>query len=301
MKVLITGSKGFIGSRLYNEYVKKNDIVYGWDKDGVDISAEESFSADILKAEDVERVLADLKPDLIIHCAGNADVGNSVKFPDMDMESNYYTTHNLLFTMKKMHMTETRFVLMSSAAVYGDPMELPISEDQKLNPLSPYALHKIAAEAAGLFMSRNHGIDFKAVRIFSGYGIGLRKQIFWDMYHKIKNNGSLEMLGSGYESRDYIYIDDLIRAIMLVAEKAPRDECIYNVANGVEIQIKEVAETFGDIMGLERELISFTGTRREGDPINWRADISKLKQLGYVPEVSFEEGVKQYVAWVSKL
>lgn len=299
MKVLITGNKGFIGGHLYNEYVKKNDMVYGWDKDGVYVSANETFAANMLKSDDVEQVLLKLKPDLIIHCAGNADVANSVKYPDVDMESNYYTTHNLLFAMKKMHMTETRFILMSSAAVYGDPIVLPIGEDQNLNPLSPYALHKSAAESVGLYMARNHGIDFKAVRIFSGYGIGLRKQIFWDMYHKVKNSGALEMLGSGYESRDYIYIDDLIQAIMLVAEKAPRDEQIYNVANGVEIQIKEVAEIFGDIMGIDKELITFSGTRREGDPINWRADINKLKQLGYEPKVSFEEGVKRYVEWVS--
>ena len=300
MKVLITGNNGFIGSRIENSYRQSGVELYGWDIQGVQKKGEPCEQRSLLDFEDVCAVLSAIKPDVIIHCAGNANVNTSVADPMMDLQGNGITTHNLLFSMKKLEMTQCRFILLSSAAVYGNPEDLPITESSRINPLSPYALHKHFAENICFFMARNYGMDVKVLRIFSAYGPGLRKQLFWDMHQKLRQTGELVMFGSGLESRDYIYIDDLVAAIRIVADRAPREELVYNIANGEETTIREAVTCFARSKGVSEDIIHFTGKRREGDPINWRADVSKLKALGYVQMVPFEEGIRNYVQWADQ-
>ena len=174
-----------------------------------------------------------------------------------------------------------------------------MSEEKPIHPLSPYALHKRAAEEVCLYMNKNYHMDVKILRLFSVYGPGLKKQIFWDMYHKVKESGRLNLMGSGEESRDYIYIDDLVEAAILVALDEGRD-IIYNIANGEETTIYKAAMTFAKYMKIPQELVTFSGRRREGDPINWCADITKLKMLGYKRKYSFEDGVEKYVDWLDE-
>lgn len=299
-KVVITGADGFIGSYLVKYYTKKRYMVYQWKKNGVYLETELLFEASLLRQDDTNCVLCNINPDLILHCAGSADVNYSVKCPIEDLKSNYVTTHNLLFTMRNLENKDCKFVLFSSAAVYGNPLRLPMNEEEPINPLSPYALHKRAAEEICEFVHNNYELNVKVLRIFSVYGPGLRKQIFWDMYNKIKNDNMLTLFGSGRESRDYIYIDDLVRVVDIVSS-SNADDIYYNVANGEEITIAEVAKIFAKHMSEEPIKIEFTGRTREGDPINWRADISKLKRLGYERNITFEDGIIQYIEWAKSV
>lgn len=298
MIVLITGSNGFIGRAISLRMQKENYTVYEWSREGLFLNNSKIQSFVIEKPEDAEKVLLIVKPDIVMHCAGSADVNYSVQHPYEDLSSNYITTHNILFAMKKTGVT-SRFVLFSSAAVYGNPVKLPMSEEEPIHPLSPYALHKRAAEEVCLYMNKNYHMDVKILRLFSVYGPGLKKQIFWDMYHKVKESGRLNLMGSGEESRDYIYIDDLVEAVILVALDEGRD-IIYNIANGEETTIYKAAMTFAKYMKIPQEVVTFSGRRREGDPINWRADITKLKMLGYKRKYSFEDGVEEYVDWLDE-
>ena len=286
-KVLITGALGFIGRKLAEKFLNNGDAVIGWDIAsgcclGVDVC-----QVDLRDEKVVLEQLKKVKPDIIIHCAGSADVGKSVQFPDEDYHGNVTVTHNLLFALHKSKMTNVRFVFLSSAGVYGNPLVLPITEDMPVNPLSPYAVHKVMCEELCRYFVKNYGIDIKVARIFSAYGQGLKKQIFWDMYNKLKNIGCLEMFGTGNESRDYIHVNDLTQAIYLIA-LSKTEEIFFNVANGEEVTIREATEMFARCAKLEAEKILFNGVVREGDPLNWRADISKI--LSYFQWVSGENG-----------
>lgn len=301
MKTLISGNLGFIGSFLEKKYREAGWDVYGWDREGVTSNGKFWFQADMLNPLDAQMVIDKIMPDLILHCAGSADVSKSLQDPLADLQGNYITTENILFAIKKRMKEKCRFILFSSAAVYGNPLSLPMNETQSLNPLSPYALHKRAAEEVCEFVHRNYLIDVKVLRIFSVYGPGLKKQIFWDMHNKVKQTGKLQLLGSGEESRDYIYIDDLVEAVSLIADAASFDEIYFNVANGEECTIKKAATVFAAKVGLCESDISFIGTRREGDPVNWRADISRLKKLGYSKSVSFSQGMDNYIEWLKSM
>ena len=140
-------------------------------------------------------------------------------------------------------------------------------------------------------------MDIKIARIFSAYGRGLKKQIFWDMHQKYMKTQKLEMFVSGLESRDYIPIDDLVRALYLIVT-CDSPLTIYNVANGKDVTIRHATECFAECADIPKEKISFNGVVREGDPLNWRADISRLEELGYTQEMSLHEGISDYIGWV---
>lgn len=298
-KVLVTGASGFIGNKLARYFICKGFEVEGWDR--TDNNHEfPIIKVDMLDMEVIGNRLALIRPDIIIHCAGSADVGRSVMDPYSDYEGNVTVTHNLMFTLHKLGLEKARFVFLSSASVYGNPVSLPITEDMPLNPLSPYAVHKVMCEELCKYFARNYGMNVKVARIFSAYGAGLRKQIFWDMYQKQKNTGRLDMFGTGNESRDYIHVEDVVQSLYLLATK-DSEHVIFNVANGEEVTIREATEMFADAAGIDDSNIAFNGVVREGDPLNWRADISRISSLGYKKTIEMTTGINEYIQWVKEI
>ena len=298
MRVLVTGINGFIGSYVASKFKNAGYEVIGLDRD---------YSADGYKVyrinmmqDDISNMLDKERPEIIIHCAGLANVSYSLHHIEEDFNANTVVVYRLLEAMRKNSLQSSRLILMSSAAVYGQPVQLPISENASLNPMSPYALHKKMAEDICRYFIDNYQFDIRILRVFSAFGPGLRKQIFWDMHQKIRDNGKLDLYGTGAESRDYIYIDDLVEAIFLIALDVKSNYIIWNVANGEEVTIREIAEVFAENVGMDSSKINFSNELREGDPINWCADISRLLELGYKKETSIQKGIKQYIAWADK-
>lgn len=298
MKILVTGVNGFIGTHIAEKFKKNGHVVTGIDISEAQNDCITDFHVLDILNEDVRAALGNIRPDIIIHCAGLANVPFSLEQPMEDFRANTTMVYRLLEGMRQCGLSKSRFILLSSAAVYGQPNRLPIRETDELKPMSPYALHKKMAEDICLYYVNNYNFDIKILRIFSAYGPGLKKQIFWDMYQKIKKNECLELFGTGEESRDYIYIDDLVEAISLIALDEKSDYVIWNVANGEEIFIKDIAAIFARKMNLPLELVKFTGRIREGDPVNWCADVSRMRELGYKRGFSIEEGIEGYLEWV---
>ncbi len=137
-----------------------------------------------------------------------------------------------------------------------------------------------------------------SLRIFSAYGPGLKKQIFWDWYNKSQNNNVTILNGSGNESRDFIYIDDLVRVIDLVIKFSSFEGNCINIANGEEIFITEIAQFYFNCLNKK---YSFSGNNYSFNPTNWKADISVIKGWGYEKSVSIENGLKKYIEWVKEL
>lgn len=299
--VLITGANGFIGASMGRLFSEKGFHVIGWDLSPSDKGLFQVESVDLSSQSCIEEALIKVNPDKIVHCAGSADVGKSVLDPYWDYQGNVSLTHNLLFAVHHLKLDNVQIVFLSSAAVYGNPESLPITESSPLNPLSPYALHKVMCEDLCHYFARNFSMDIRIARIFSAYGKGLRKQIFWDMYQKLKDTGRLDMFGSGNESRDYINVEDVLQALYLITTAPSDGEIIYNVANGEEVTIREATEQFAQCAGIDMDQIHFNGVVREGDPLNWRADITRLKGLGYQKRITIQEGLKQYYDWAHTL
>lgn len=299
-KIVITGVNGFIGS-----HVAQSCLENGYDVIGIDINSVSGINNLTyyqlnLYEDSIDDILEINKPFALIHCAGMADVNYSVQHPDSDFVSNVVISRKVLYSVKNVSR-ETIFIFLSSAGVYGNPFTIPIDEKHERNPISPYALHKVLVEDICEYFVKQYNMDIRVLRVFSAYGIGLKKQIFWDMGQKIRKYNKLELFGTGDETRDFIYIDDLVRVIQLIMETEPKRQVIYNVANGVEISIRNVAELFCEKCGLDRDLIVFNQCKRKGNPTNWCADISMIKGIGYEPQIDINTGIEKYVEWLREI
>ncbi len=297
MKVLVVGSKGFIGTHCLAYYHKKPGIsAYGCDV-VADYVSPNYIRIDATNA-DYREVFQKGEYELCINCSGAANVQDSLVNPLRDFQLNAANVFKMLDAIR-LFSPKCRFINLSSAAVYGNPLYNPVEESQAANPLSPYGWHKWQSELACLEFYRLFEIPTSSLRIFSAFGPGLKKQIFWDMHQKRKVNECVQLGGTGKETRDFIYIADLLNAIDIVAEKGEGHGNVINVANGIEISIEEAANKFFEYYSPDTE-ICFSKTSRVGDPQFWRADIGKLSALGYSQAYTFEQGIKEYVAWLQE-
>ena len=295
MKVLIVGSKGFIGSHCVDYFSRAHEV---WGCDVIlDYDTPRYISIDSVDSDFLE-IFQNHKFDVCINCSGAANVPFSLEKPFNDFKLNALNVFKLLEAIR-LHSSACKFITMSSAAVYGNPDFLPIQEEQKRIPVSPYGYHKMIAEMICREYSKFWGIKTCCLRIFSAYGPRLRKQLFWDLYHKIIEQGVPTLWGTGLESRDFIYISDIVRIIELAITNSKFDGEVVNVANGRQISIAEVAATFCKIGGISKE-VKFNGLKRKGDPINWEANIDIIREWGYQQEVNIEEGVNHYINWIKK-
>ena len=295
MKILVFGSKGFIGQHVFRHFCGNvlHDV-YGSDV-VVDYPSKNYFQIDAANS-DYQELFQQAPFDVCINCSGAASVPDSLVHPQRDFLLNTANVYKMLDAIRK-YAPLCRFLNLSSAAVYGNPYKLPIQEDDKCKPVSPYGFHKLQAEQICQEFHLFFGLPTCSIRIFSAFGPGLKKQLFWDWAQRIKLSGNIALYGTGEESRDFIYIDDLLQAISCVVTGGDFSGETINVANGTEIFIKDAIGVFQK-NSLTPFEYSFNGETRSGDPINWRADISRLSALGYVQQTSFEEGIKNYIRWL---
>jgi UDP-glucose 4-epimerase len=297
MRVIIIGSKGFIGQHLTRYFTERGHEVWRGDVIVDYLDTERYFLIDASNA-DFSSVFGNSVFDLCVNCSGAASVADSLKNPARDYYLNTLNVFNILEAIRKFQ-PECRFINLSSAAIYGNPKQLPVKETFMPNPISPYGLHKLQAEQICKEYNDFYNIKTCSLRIFSVYGNGLQKQLFWDLYKRAKAGSHFTLFGTGNESRDFIHVLDLARAIELVSEFSEFSADIINVANGEEIKISDAVSSFYGFFETEIDY-SFSGNTREGDPTNWVADISKLTSFGYQPSINIKTGLKNYYEWIEK-
>jgi UDP-glucose 4-epimerase len=297
MKYLIIGSKGFIGSKLKEYLEGKNNLVFGADV-VVDHKENNNYFLIDSSNSDFRSIFEHLQFDVCINCSGAASVPNSIQYPLRDYYLNTVNVFKILDSIKK-YQKECKFINLSSAAVYGNPTELPIKEQATTAPLSPYGIHKLQSEQICKEFYTFFNVPTCSLRIFSAYGEGLNKQLFWDLYKKSKRSENINLFGTGKESRDFIYILDLINAIELISIKGTFEGENINIANGEEVFIEDCVSEFYNLFD-NKVIFNFSGDNRPGDPKNWIADISSLKGLGYSRKYSLKEGLQNYYQWLTE-
>jgi UDP-glucose 4-epimerase len=298
MKILIVGSKGFIGGHLATFLKSRLDIVVYECDVMVDYEKENYFLIDATNA-DYQNIFQNNTFDICVNCSGAASVPDSIKNPLRDFTLNTYNVVKMLEAIR-VNQPGCKFINLSSAAVYGNPEQLPVLENLHLNPISPYGIHKMQAEQVCRTYSSFYNIPTCSLRIFSAYGNGLKKQLFWDLFQKAKKGKEIELFGTGQETRDFIHVDDVSNAIFCCLQKAEFKGEAINVANGEETSISSAVKTFYSFFPKEKK-VRFNGQVKKGDPLNWRADISQLKEMGYAQSVDLHDGLSNYFLWISRL
>ena len=297
MTILIIGSKGFIGQHCQKYFSEQKHTIFGCDV-VTDYAAENYFLIDTVNS-DYKEIFENNSFEVCINCSGAAEVSKSIRHPFRDFTLNTLNVFKILDAIRQ-YQPDCKFINLSSAAVYGNPQYLPIDEKHPANPISPYGFHKLAAENICKEFSDLYGIKTINLRIFSAYGNGLKKQLFWDLFTKTKKSNEIELFGTGNESRDFIHIDDIVQAVDLLINLNNFTIPVINLANGNEIFINSAAAAFYNNYNSSIKY-KFNGHIKPGDPLNWKADISVLKLLGYRQTLSFEDGIKQYTQWLEDL
>lgn len=296
-KALVTGAHGFVG-----RYVARALAGVGYEVRGLGHGSwlrEEQRLWGLSDWRVADVTLETLityaeKPDLIIHCAGSGSVAFSMSHPLQDYQRTVATTHAVLEYARTI-CPGAKIVLPSSAGVYGVVDTLPISVDAALRPSSPYGTHKKIAEELCTAYARHFGISCAIVRLFSVYGLGLRKQLLWDACGKI-NSGRLDFAGTGRETRDWLHVEDAAALMLHAAEHASPACPIVNGGTGAVSSIAEIVNAIVDAFGVV-ERASFSGLSRAGDPTDYRADVFQALAWGWSPTRDWRSEVVNYVQW----
>ena len=295
MNILITGISGFIAGHLKDYFELNNHVVFGVSRSSKLLGSQHYNLT--LPDSDIYNIVAQIKPDVVIHAAGTASVPKSVTAPYTDFDISVPATAMLLDAIRKFS-PEAHLVFLSSAAVYGNPVQLPISETDSIQPISPYGYHKRMGELLCEEYHKIYGLKTSVVRIFSAYGLGLERQVVFDLINRAReavNNGDkqLDIIGTGKESRDFIHVSDVVAAIGLLID-SPESFGVYNLGSGVETSIESLIRVILDSLNSDLRL-NYSNTIRKGDPINWVANISKLRKLGFQPLVTLKQGIGSIV------
>jgi len=292
--ILITGIGGFLGQHLSDYLSKKGFNVIGVGRIKSKVHGTLKVYNLSLPNEKLKDILQQYKPDILIHCASTSSVNDSVLYPYDDFRNTVDVCAYILESIRE-KCPKCKFIYFSSAAVYGNPISLPISEDSICKPISPYGYHKLLCEMLIKEYSGLFGINSVVLRIFSAYGEGLRKQVIYDLCRKLTSGTeSIEVYGNGSESRDFIHTEDICRAVELVINKDIKGT--FNLASGREISISMLVKNLKEFLKSNKR-IEYKGEIRLGDPENWKADMTRLKINGFNPIISFEQGLERYCKW----
>lgn len=311
MSILITGGAGFIGSHLtdrllqqggkvividnFNDYydprIKRNNIAAAlrdpnfilWEKD---------------IREDLDQVFGDNSINTIIHLAARAGVRASLEDPLLYNSVNVLGTANLLEYCRKFNVR--RFIFGSSSSVYGINSRVPFAEDDSLeNPISPYAVTKIAGENLCRIYHDAYGIGVTVLRFFTVYGPRQRPEMAVHKFVRQINKGKpIPFYGDGQSSRDYTYITDIIDGIMACLER-DNGFAIINLGDSRTITLKQMVNMIEEVLGKKTKLTRLP--MQPGDvPVTY-ANIDKARRmLGYRPRVIMEEGLIKFAQWYAK-
>jgi UDP-glucose 4-epimerase len=305
MRFLVTGGAGFLGSALANRLVSDGhevralDNLLAGDQERLDrrVLFERGDVADIPKLWTLLQGV-----DCVYHLAARVSVPESMMYP------RDYNHVNVGGTVSLMEATRDagirRVVLTSSGAVYGDQDEQPLHEALTLNPGSPYAVSKIAAEIYVRTIGAQWGIETVSLRIFNAYGPGQQLPVSHPpviprFLKSALTGASLVVFGDGEQTRDFVYVDDVVDALVAAASAPGIDQQVINVGSGRETSLNDLVRAINRLVGKDLNPIYNTG--QAGGVARMCADLTCAQALlGFTPQTTLEEGLERTLALDSR-
>jgi UDP-glucose 4-epimerase len=305
MKVVVTGGCGFIGSHLVEELAEKYEVIVIDDlSSGKVENLTSTRNVRFVKGSVTNlNLLKDISKDAecIFHQAAISSVQKSLEDPTRINKANVIGTLNVLIAARDCGINKV--IYASSSSVYGDTPELQKREDMNPNPLSPYAVSKLAGEYYCKVFNELYGIKIACLRYFNVYGpkqdpASEYAAVIPRFITRVINNKPPIIYGDGKQTRDFIFVKDVVRANILAMEK--NAEGIFNIASGKQVSINELAEVIIKLLG--KNLKPVYTDPRPGDIKHSLADISLAREkLGYEPEYNLRSGLEMTVVWYLKL
>lgn len=307
MNILVAGGAGFIGSHLCDVLIERGNKVIVADKlimgkQNIEhLEGNDSFKfyeMELADQKNVDKLFSENTIDVVYHMAANSDIQKGGKEPSIDFNDTLLTTRALLEGMRKAKVKNLFFA--STSAVYGEMLDAVLDETTGgIKPVSYYGGAKLASEA--LISSYVSMCDMNVVifRFPNVIGPRLTHGVVFDFIRKLrKNPGELEILGNGTQCKPYIYVLDLVDAIVKLTNEFKPGEDVYNISVESEgTTVTHIAEIVVDVLGLENVKFSYTGGDRgwKGDVPRFSYNISKVLATGWKPNYTSDEAVRQTV------
>lgn len=309
-KVLITGGAGFIGSTLANELSQNFEIyiIDDFSKGKINNLKEDMsikiINGSVLNSELMEKILKENSFVYIFHFAAIVSVQSTVEDPVTTHKVNLESTIILCDLIKRYQLDLKRLIFSSSSAVYGEQKDTPINEKATINLLSPYAIDKYAAESYIQFYGNNYNIPTSVVRFFNVFGPNQRNDssnsgvIALLLKHYLLQKDNIKepflLYGDGKQTRDFICISEVIRALIFIMETKESIGKIYNIGSGYGMSIIEIINFLNEVLNVQLN-ISYQ-PKRLGEIRNSKADISSILRLGFVPKKTVENSLREIVS-----
>lgn len=306
MNILITGAAGFIGSHICDSLIKNNyvialdDLTLGKEENIKHLYDNKNFKfikQDVSNIEEMNIIFKENHIDAVIHLAANSDIQKSAKNPNIDFDKTFMTTYSVLECMRKNNVE--KLIFASTSAVYGEMENVKIHEDiGPLFPVSYYGAGKLASEA--FISAYTHMNDFTTCifRFPNVIGERLTHGVIFDFIKKLKKNSNeLEILGNGDQEKSYIYIKDLVDAIIFVYSKAEKGINYFNIGSKGTTKVKKIADIICEEMKLQNVRYKFTGGTIgwKGDVARFEYDTSKINNLGWIAKYTSDQAVRHTV------
>ncbi len=304
MRILVTGGLGFIGSNFIRyllstypdvEVINLDAMKYGSNSENLkDIKERYEFvKGDITNYDLVSELVRDV--DVIVNMAAETHVDRSISDPKSFLKSNVIGVFTILEAIRKSN-SDVKFIQIGTDEVYGDIVTGSFREDDRLKPSSPYSASKAAADMFVLAYVRTYGINACITRCTNNYGpYQFPEKLIPKTIIRASMNLKIPIYGSGKNVRDWIYVTDHCEAVDLVMRLGKKGE-IYNISSGEEKTNLEVVREILRIMDKGEELIEFVDDR-PGHDLRYSLDSSKIRNMGWKPRHSFENGLKKTVEW----
>ncbi len=303
-RALVTGGAGFIGSHLVEGLVADgwrvrvlDDFSSGREENLADVRDRvDVVQADVCDLEAVAAAVAGV--DAVFHLAAIPSVPQSIDQPLRADAVNVHATLGLLEASRRAGVA--RVVFAASCAVYGDAPQLPKREDLPPAPLSPYALHKLAGEHYCLLYTRLHALPTVALRYFNVYGPrqnpdGDYAAVIPRFLRDAQEGKPVRIFGDGAQTRDFVYVGDVVRANLSAVESERAVGRVLNVASGRETSVRDLATLVGELLG--SGVAPVHEAQRPGDVLRSFADVAAAAdRLGWTPQIDLREGLERTVA-----
>jgi UDP-glucose 4-epimerase len=298
-KVFVTGGAGFIGYHLCNKLSTLTDDLTIYDNlsSGKMENVKDNPKAKFVEGDiiDVKKLCSQPKTDLIYHLAAQVVVPYSMENPLIDFEINAKGT---LCVLEKARKDDAKLVFASSAAVYGNPTQLPTSEDYGFHPFSCYGLSKVVGEEYCQMYREQYGLDIVITRFANVYGLRCHGVIHDFLEKLAKNPNKLEIIGTGQQSRDLVHVSDVVELLATVGSLESANGQTYNVGLGKTTKIIDLAKLMLQILNLQdKTVVTTTGVSWQGDIVTiWFNNQKARKELSWNPKVTLEDSIKEVIA-----
>lgn len=299
---IVTGGAGFIGSHLVDRLIKEKWSVFIIDNLSTgsrkNLNLKAKFKKLDINSPKAAALIRKLKPQAVFHLAAQASVPESVKNPIKDAETNLHATLRLLDAAADAKVK--RFIFAGTGgALSSEKTRLPTDEEHASEPTSPYAIAKVASERYGAFYRLSRGLPFVSLRFANVFGPRQNPHgeagVVAIFSKRMLKGEPVKVNGTGKQTRDYIYVGDVVEA-MMVALEIPKAEGPYHVGTGVEVSVNDLFKRLAKLTGFKKKPLK--GPADIGAPFRSSLDSSKIrKELDWATTTSFEEGLWLTVDW----